>query len=113
MTMKPSELYQHRSKNLLGLDPLHLLGYRPLQGLILRRARLKLVSHLLDHILVLFTKSANTVPFLAAEVILYTYFTDVNCMSIGNTLAQAFRLEQLGSRRSVPSQGDGISPLCR
>ena len=47
MTMKPFELFQHRSKNLLGLDPLLLRGYQPLQGLILRRARLQLVSHLL------------------------------------------------------------------
>lgn len=80
MIMKPSEFSQHRSKKLLGLDPLHLMGYRPLQGLILRRARLNIVSHLLEHLFVLFTKSANTVLFLAADVILYTYFTDANCM---------------------------------
>lgn len=36
-----------------------------------------------------FTRSANTVLFLVAEVILYMYFTGASCMSIGNTLAQA------------------------
>ena len=51
---------------------------------------LKPLGHLWDQLLALFNKSANTVPSLAADVILCTYFIDVNSMSIGSTLAQAY-----------------------
>ena len=37
-----------------------------------------------------FNKSVNTVPFLAAAVMLCMYFIDVNNMSIGNALARAY-----------------------
>ena len=52
--------------------------------------QLSFIYHLLDQLLALFNKSANTVPSLAADVILFTSFTDVNSMSFGSTLAQAF-----------------------
>ena len=81
-TMKQSELSRHRSNAPSGISA-------P-PGLDPPESRAETTSHLLDQSHVLSYKNANIVPYLAADVIIHMFCIDLNSMSIGNTLAQAF-----------------------
>ena len=104
LTLKLSDFSQHRSKILRELDLLYLLGFRPLRGLTLLKAKLNLLDHWLDQLRVPWVRSVSTVPCPAADVTLHMYFIVASSMSIGSILAQ------LGSRRPL-IRAVGLSSL--